>query len=190
MSENAPKRSLLICGSPRTSGVSARYADLLADDLEAKGASVFRWDLARKNAAGCIGCEGCRGDFSCIIEDDMQELYALIDMADEIQLVCPVYFSGPTGQFKCVLDRLQPYWERRIGPCACHDRASEVKRPVVLHVIGAGGDPFGYEPLLTIVKSAFGSAGFFLADVVDRIGWGARLRGRGQDALPEERLRR
>ena len=116
MSENALKRSLLICGSPRMSGVSARYADLLADDFEAKGASVFRWDLARKNVAGCIGCEGCRGDFSCIIEDDMQELYALIDMADEIQLVCPVYFSGPTGQFKCVLDRLQPYWERRIGP--------------------------------------------------------------------------
>lgn len=56
MSEDAPKRSLLICGSPRMSGVSARYADLLADDLEAKGASVSRWDLARKNVAGCIGC--------------------------------------------------------------------------------------------------------------------------------------
>ena len=51
---------------------------------------------------------------------------------------------------------------------------------MVLHVIGAGGDPFGYEPLLTIVKSAFGSAGFFLADVVDRIGWGQGFEEEGK----------
>lgn len=180
MMQNVGVRSLVVCGSPRLSGVSARYADQLAEAFESEGRSVAQWRLARKNVAGCIGCEGCRKDFFCIIEDDMQELYGLIDQADEIHLVCPVYFSGPPGQFKCVLDRLQPYWERRIGPCARHNRESEVKRPVVLHVIGAGGDPFGYNPLVTIVKSAFGSAGFFVADVVDRIGWGQGFAEEGK----------
>ena len=59
-----------------------------------------------------------------------------------------------------------------LGPAARLNRSCEVKRPVHLHVIGAGGDPFGYDALVSIVRSAFGSAGFFIADVVERIGWG------------------
>lgn len=174
---------LLMCGSSRLHGVSARYAEELAARLEGEGAQVVVWHAAAHDVADCIGCAACRPDaherFSpgakrkpCILSDDMETLYALVDAADEIQLVCPVYFAGPPGRFKCVLDRLQPYWEWRIGPQALLDRESEVKRPVTLHVIGAGGDPFGYDALVSIVRSAFGSAGFFVRDVVDRIGWG------------------
>lgn len=174
---------LLICGSVRRRGVSARYADELAARLEGAGVRVIRWNTADRDVADCIGCAACRPDeaacfasdarhAACVIDDDMGDLYRLLDAADEVHLVCPVYFAGPTGRFKCVLDRLQPYWEWRIGPAARLDRSCEVKRPVHLHVIGAGGDPFGYDALVSIVRSAFGSAGFFIADVVERIGWG------------------
>lgn len=212
---------LLLCGSTRRNGVSARYADELAHRLEGEGARVRRWNAAEHAVADCIGCAACRpparadggrgaarpesapaapgaaspgahggpraamsdgpgrgvsvesaGRLPCAIDDDMTGLYALIDAADEVHVVCPVYFAGPPGRFKCVLDRLQPYWEWRIGPCARLDRAAEVRRPVTLHAIGAGGDPFGYDPLVAIVKSAFGSAGFFVREVADRIGWG------------------
>ncbi|MDO4442562.1 MAG: flavodoxin family protein [Slackia sp.] len=179
----AARNALLICGSVRRRGVSARYADELAARLEGEGARVVRWNAADCDVADCIGCAACRPDApeeyapetrhaDCVIDDDMGGLYRLLDDADEVHLVCPVYFAGPTGRFKCVLDRLQPYWEWRIGPAARLDRAREVKRPVHLHVIGAGGDPFGYDALVSIVRSAFGSAGFRLDDVVDRIGWG------------------
>lgn len=108
----------------------------------------------------------------CVIRDDMQKLYTMLDAADEVHVVCPVYFAGPPGQFKCVLDRLQPYWELRRGPCALPGAADAPKRPVTLHVIGAGGDPFGFAPLETIVRSTFGAAGFRVAEVIDRVGWG------------------
>lgn len=174
---------LLICGSVRMKGVSARYAEELATRLEGEGARVIQWHAAAHDVADCLGCAACRPGASerfardalrkpCILSDDMDGLYALVDSADEIHLVCPVYFAGPTGRFKCVLDRLQPYWEWRVGPCARADRSLEVKRPVTLHVIGAGGDPFGFDPLVSIVRSAFGSSGFFLREIVDRIGWG------------------
>lgn len=174
---------LLICGSVRRRGVSARYADELATRLERAGARVTRWNTAEHDVSDCVGCAACRPDetaffvpkvrhAACVIDDDMDGLYRLLDDADEVHLVCPVYFAGPTGRFKCVLDRLQPYWEWRIGPSARLDRSCEVKRPVRLHVIGAGGDPFGYDALVAIVRSAFGSAGFTVADPIDRIGWG------------------
>lgn len=183
---SAARPVLVMVGSARRKGVSDRYADELLDRLHAEGVQVDVWRAAEHHVADCIGCAACRppagadvadaGPFAvrrpCVIDDDMTGLYELIDAAAEVHLVCPVYFAGPTGRFKCVLDRLQPYWEWRIGPRARLDRSTEVKRSVTLHVLGAGGDPFGYDPLVAIVKSAFGSAGFTLRAVVDRIGWG------------------
>lgn len=129
--------------------------------------------LARTKGFGVVSRQaGSPLSGYCVIRDDMQKLYTMLDAADEVHLVCPVYFAGPPGQFKCVLDRLQPYWELRRGPNAQPGAADAPKRPVTLHVIGAGGDPFGFAPLETIVRSAFGAAGFRVVEVVDRVGWG------------------
>ena len=177
---------LLIVGSPRPSGVSARYADELALQLDKPDVRVRQWRMAESSVRGCTGCGVCRHYVArrsaekdpapsrpyCVIRDDMLRLYALLDAADEVHVVSPVYFSGPPGQFKCVLDRLQPYWEMRCGPAAQPRNPHEVKRPLTLHVIGAGGDPYGFVPLETIVRSAFGAAGFTLTATVDCIGWG------------------
>lgn len=174
------RRVLVVVGASRRGGVSDAYANGLVTDLEQCGAQTALWRAAEHRVADCVGCACCRPDADaalagpqpCVIVDDMRDLCAMIDAADELHLVCPVYFAGPTGRFKCVLDRLQPYWEYRIGPASRFDRASETKRPAILHVIGAGGDPFGYGPLEAIVRSALGSAGFFLRETIDRIGWG------------------
>lgn len=176
--------ALLICASPRKSGVSARYAETLAGALAQEGKTVRRWNVADHAVNGCVGCELCRrAPYACLrFEDDMQELYGLLDAADAVAIVCPVYFAGPPAQFKAVLDRLQPYWERRRGPNAQPDAAALPKRPVDLHIIGAGGDPFGNAPLQTVVRSAFGAAGFAVRSVFDRVGW-------GQPAAEQEKQR-
>ena len=179
------KNILISTGSPRRRGVCARYAKELAGSLDGMDVRVGQWNMAESSVGGCNGCEACRRSVArraadlaegtgvyCVIRDDMQKLYTMLDAADEVHVVCPVYFAGPPGQFKCVLDRLQPYWELRRGPCALPGAADAPKRPVTLHVIGAGGDPFGFAPLETIVRSTFGAAGFRVAEVIDRVGWG------------------
>jgi multimeric flavodoxin WrbA len=85
-----------------------------------------------------------------------------LDEADELHVVSPVYFAGPPSQFKALLDRLQPhYWKNtRTLP----------KRPAYLHVVGEGGDPHGFEPLVTICRSALSVAGFTLETVTPYIG--------------------
>ena len=160
---------LVLVGSPRPHGRSARFAAQLVEELSAQGHRVKEWQVQGKAIAGCVGCERCREGYSCVIRDDMSQVYAGLETCDVLHVVVPVYFSGVPSQFKAVLDRLQPLWEMRCGPNSRRD-PSEHKRPYVLHVIGEGGDPFGFEPLRTEVKSALGAAGLYEAGVEDLVG--------------------
>lgn len=98
----------------------------------------------------------------CIIDDDMQELYPLIDDADELIIVAPVFFAGASSQLKALLDRFQPYFWT--------DVRHGSPRPATLHIIGEGNDPFGYAPLIGTVCSALSVAGFRLERILDWVG--------------------
>jgi len=144
----------------------------------------------------CIGCDECRalseepihvfqeGDpllpqetvvesealfHHCVIDDDMDEVRKHLDAADELIVVCPVYFAGAPAQMKALLDRLQPYYFT--------DLRTRPKRPAVLHVVGAGGDPHGFEPLIGSLRSALSVTGFTLELVLD---WVGKIRADGE----------
>ena len=171
---------LIIVGSPRTNGRSAHLANMLFETCieECPDDELALAPVSTLNVAGCTGCDACRGniaklvefgeealddDFApCVIDDDMQEIYELIDAADEITVVSPVYFAGPPSQLKALLDRLQPYYWT--------NARAEEKRPAVLHVVGEGGDPHGFSALVSIVRSALAVAGFRLETVFDWVG--------------------
>ena len=129
----------------------------------------------------CQGCDACKalaaraagGEAAedgqtdeaprrCVIDDDMAEVYELIDAADELVVVSPVYFAGAPAQLKALLDRLQPYFWT--------DERHREKRPATLHVVGEGGDPHGFEPLVGVVRSSLSCAGFALERVLDWVG--------------------
>lgn len=57
----------------------------------------------------CNGCEGCRTHFKCVVKDDMQKIYPLIDQADAIVIGSPTYFYNVTGAMKNFLNRLYCY---------------------------------------------------------------------------------
>lgn len=181
---------VIVVGSPRAEGRSAALADELfqacIEECPEDGVSIV--SVASVNVAPCVGCDGCRptteppeppeeGDplapcaaiaastacqHSCIIADDMDEVRKHLDAADELIVVCPVYFASAPAQMKALMDRLQPYfWS---------DVREQPKRPATLHVVGDGGDPHGFEPLVGTVRSAFGVAGFRLERVLDWVG--------------------
>lgn len=177
---------LIIVGSPRPNGRSAALADLLFESCiaECPDDEVALAPVSTLSIAPCEGCDACRalverqdeapedssaGDSAedgdsirCIIDDDMAEIYPLMDAADELVIVSPVYFAGAPAQFKALLDRLQPYYwaGARLRP----------KRPATLHVVGEGGDPHGFDPLVSVVRSALSCAGFRLERVLDWVG--------------------
>jgi len=182
---------LIIAGSPRADGRSAHLADELFNACieECPGDGVSIVSVASIEVAPCTGCDACRaarseapaappeGDplapcaavaasdaaqHQCVIADEMAEVRKHLDAADELIVVSPVYFASAPAQMKALLDRLQPYY--------WSDARRQQRRPLVLHVVGEGGDPHGFEPLIGEVRSAFGVAGFSLELVLDWVG--------------------
>lgn len=188
----------IIVGSPRERGRSASLAseifDACIDECPDDGLSVV--SIAGMEISGCIGCDLCRktaedapdcanpdmnGDdeefrlaatdvvvrsdaagHRCFMQDDMKVVREHIEAADELIVVCPVYFSAAPSQMKALMDRLQPYY--------WSDLRELPKRPLSLHVVGEGGDPHGFDPLVASVRSAFAVAGFELERVLDWVG--------------------
>lgn len=157
-------KHLIICGSPREKGRSSLVASQLYTHVVSvePSASIAVFCVCDHTVEPCIACDACKKDYACIIDDDMQLLYELLDTADRIHVVSPVYFAGPPAQLKAILDRMQPYfWENvRARP----------KRFAELYVVGEGNDPHGFEPLVTCVRSALSVAGFSLDAVHNLVG--------------------
>lgn len=182
---------VIVVGSPRADGRSAHVADELfnacIEECPEDGVSIV--SVASINVEACRGCDACKpvGEppealpedddtlaimplvaasdavrHRCVIHDDMTEVRKHLDAADELIVVSPVYFAGPPAQFKCLLDRLQPYY--------WSDVRTRGKRPCALHVVGEGGDPHGFDPLVGCVQSALGCAGFQLETLYDWVG--------------------
>lgn len=184
---------VLIQGSPRVNGKSARICRMISMHLAnvAPEVELYIFDVAQRDVMGCNGCEYCRSNDTCIIDDDMNCLIEELDRADRVILVTPIYFASLPSQTKAVIDRLQPYfWDyvaRRKNSgkeFAGEDEDAQSletdgvvpsahvssKRPLMLYVVGDGGDPHGYEPLYTSVKAAFALAGFSIDHCVEIIG--------------------
>jgi len=176
MDDNTTKTSILfISGSPRRRA-SVLLVELLEEGARRAGAATTHFCLYEKHIDPCVGCGGCDKTGVCVLAnrlrdgkpaDDYLELKSLIDSADAVGIVAPLYFSGPTAQFKALMDRFQPYYVQRylLG------QKARPKRPAQLFIVGSGGDPHGYDPLVGITKSAFQIAGFTIEKVHDFVGF-------------------
>ena len=99
-------------GSPRHPG---NTEILLNEALKGTGkdAKTVRFDIAFMDVAPCQACEDCFKDGECVLTDEMDKLYDLLEMADVIIVASPIYFSGMSAQTKCMVDRCQALWVRR-----------------------------------------------------------------------------
>ena len=105
---------VILVGSPYDQGKCSNAATRIADVLRELGSSVTLFSCARIAVHGCIGCDQCKENFTCIYSDDLARISAALDAADAALVVSPIYFAGVPSQFKAVLDRFQPYfWKRQ-----------------------------------------------------------------------------
>jgi multimeric flavodoxin WrbA len=168
---------LFICGSPR-SHTSEELLGLVEQGVRDAGARTQQFLLSQKHIAPCIGCGACSRTGVCVLAnkikdgkllDDYLELTAALGRVDALALVAPLFFAGPPAQLKALLDRMQPFWAQRyvLG------QKPAPKRPAQLFILGGGGDNHGYEPLVTIAKSALAVAGFTVEKVQSFVGFRA-----------------
>ncbi len=166
---------LFICGSPRARSSEALLS-LLEQGVREVGARSRRFLLSKKYIAPCIGCGYCEKTGTCILADENSKLYAdddyaelleALNYADALAVVSPLFFSGPPAQLKALYDRMQPFWARKyiLG------QEPPDKRPAQVFILGGGGDPHGYEPMVTISRGALAVAGFTLEKIQNFIGF-------------------
>ncbi len=96
-----------IVGSKRKAGNTAKLVQAalrpFAEDPTFITNLIFLGDL---DFQGCRGCEGCtQNDHNCVINDDMQQLYPLLQKADALILGSPTYFYNVTSIVKAFFDR-------------------------------------------------------------------------------------
>ncbi|UCF64417.1 MAG: flavodoxin family protein [bacterium] len=103
MNENI--KVLGITGSPRTAGNTALLIKEVLTGAREKGARVTKVFLSQLNIKPCLACNTCKIKGSCIYHDDMQKLLDQIRESDVCVLGTPVFFWGPTAQFKTFIDR-------------------------------------------------------------------------------------
>lgn len=106
-------RILGIVGSPRKGGnteILMREALRVARE---SGSTTEMFLMSEKNVAPCDACGTCFEVGSCVVEDDMQELYGMLERADGVIFGSPVYFGSVSAQMKAVMDRMFALLGRR-----------------------------------------------------------------------------
>jgi len=108
------KKILLVMGSPRKDGNSATLAKQVAAGAEAAGAEIESFYLHGMNIQPCTACDACREerDKDCVIDDDMEILYAKLRQADALVIASPIYWFTVSAQTKLFMDR----WYALGGP--------------------------------------------------------------------------
>lgn len=131
---------LVLNGSPRPGGNTAGLVEAFARGARDAGHTVTVVPVCQKKIAGCLACEYCRtkGERSCIQQDDMQQIYPLLDRAEMLVLASPVYYHGLTGQLQCAVNRIYAL-----------DRPARLKRAALILSSGAddvyGGAVYEYQ---------------------------------------------
>lgn len=99
---------LVLNGSPRKEGNTAAMVGAFAAGAREAGHQVDIVPVCQKKIAGCLACEYChtKGNGKCVQQDDMQQVYPLLEQAQMIVLASPVYYHSFTGQLQCAINRI------------------------------------------------------------------------------------
>lgn len=146
---------LVVLGSPRKKGNSETLVNTVIEGLQEKNQclvdSIYLHGL--NDYRPCRGCGGCEKTGTCVIKDDLTEIYEKVDRADLIFLVTPVYFYGPSAQIKIFIDRFQARWSRKYL-LKQRVRQDEMRRGFLLATAATKG-PKVFDACELIAKSYF-----------------------------------
>ena len=100
-------KALLVNGSPRADGNTARALEEVASALRASGVETETVPLGVKPVRGCVACGRCRELGRCAFADDVaNEILEKALAADAFVLGTPVYYAQPNGALLAVMQRV------------------------------------------------------------------------------------
>ena len=97
---------LMINGSPRKDGNTARALAEMESVFSKHGIECETVHVGGQDIRGCIGCKSCRKTGRCVFNDTVNELAPKLETCDGLVVGTPVYYAAPNGTLIALLDRL------------------------------------------------------------------------------------
>ena len=107
------KKIVAIYGSPRRKGNTALLLDQAVQGAEEAGAAVEKIVLRDLKISPCLEIYGCRETGRCVIQDDFQKVYDLLQQCQGLMLASPIFFYTVSAQTKILMDRCQSLWVKK-----------------------------------------------------------------------------
>ena len=99
-----------ILGSPLTEGNTAKLLDAALKGATDAGCTTEKILVANLDYQPCMEMMFCKDHDTCIMDDDMQQMYGKIRDADSIIIATPVMTMGIPGKLKSFMDRCQIFF--------------------------------------------------------------------------------
>ncbi|MFZ5353432.1 MAG: flavodoxin family protein [Bacillota bacterium] len=129
-------RIAAIYGSPRRNQNSDMLLDKVLEGIGADKAAVVKIYASSPDIQHCNSCSRCFKEGNCIIKDEMQEIYKILDKADIVITATPVYFHNVTSHLKKLIDRCQAVWASKY---ILNDSSIIKRRPRLGYVVCTAG---------------------------------------------------
>ena len=97
---------LLINGSPKANGNTARSLQEMVSVFAKEGVETEIIHVGNKDIRGCVACGFCYKNGKCVVEDIVNECAQKFAECDGMVVASPVYYASANGTLISFLDRL------------------------------------------------------------------------------------
>jgi len=150
-------------GSPRKEGNTAWVVNKILEGAKEQSAETEFWNFSNYDINPCKGCLGCVQSGRCIVNDDMQKIYAALKQADALVLGSPVYMGQMSAQAKIFTDRLFAHITPRFSP---RFNEENVGKKLILMFTQGNPNPDMFKAYFDYTKNMFQLLEFDVKDVV------------------------
>ena len=129
-----------ICGSSRKDSNSEQLMKLALEPFYREGMEVRIHKVGNLNLQSCCGCERCRTEGKCCIEDDIPSVYEDLYWTDAVIIASPVYYRNIPSKLAAIFERAYAYQDNRplegkLGAAIAVGRGTGGGQSIVLSVI-------------------------------------------------------
>ena len=97
---------LLINGSPKDNGNTARSLEEMIKVFHEEGVETEIIHVGNKDIRGCCACQSCYKTAQCTFDDMVNEVAKKFEECDGMVVASPVYYASANGTLTAFLDRL------------------------------------------------------------------------------------
>jgi multimeric flavodoxin WrbA len=155
-----------VVGSPKKNGNVDLLVSQVLKGAKSQGATTRKTYLNDLKIRPCQSCGSDPSPKCCLFDDDMEEVYEILQSCDAIVLGSPVYFDTVSAQTKLITDRcncLMPYVKKSDGTTGFERRIRKRKKGVFIAVAGTEQE---FDTTLKTVEGFFNWANIELTEKI------------------------